>query len=147
MALTLPRTLLVALAVLSCAGAPTQAQSTGSSEAPPQHTVLDGVYTDAQAARGEDVWWDVCSGCHEDGDFLDPAFHEKWADKPLYFLFKDIRNLMPDDNPGVLTRQEVADALAYILKVNRFPAGDTELSTEDDPLREILWKMPPSGGR
>lgn len=145
--MTLPRTLLPALAGLFLATSPTYAQTSDTSAAASQRSVLDGVYTPEQAIRGEDVYLDVCVECHEDGDFLDPVFHEQWADEPVYFLFKDIRTLMPDDNPGALSRQEVADALAFILKLNGFPPGDAELSTEDDALRQILWKMPPEGGR
>lgn len=141
------RTLVPILAVLLLAAPPAGAQSSDTAEAESQRTVLDGVYTEEQAEEGADVYLNICTGCHEDIDFLDPVFHETWADQPVYFLFKDIKDLMPDDNPGILTREEVALSLAYILQLNGFPAGDAPLPTEDDPLRQILWKMPPEDGR
>lgn len=145
--MTLLRTLVPPLAILLMAAAPVLAQSSDTADADTQKTVLDGVYTEAQAEEGADVYLNICTGCHEDIDFMDPVFHEAWADQPVYFLFKDILTLMPDDNPGILTREEVAVSLAYILRLNGYPAGDTPLPTEDAALREILWKMPPEGGR
>ena len=39
---------------------------------------------------------------------------------------------MPRDAPGKLSRQEVADIISYILQVNKFPAGEAELGTDDE---------------
>lgn len=143
----LPKHALPTLLVLLTTAMPVLAQSSEEGGEGTQRTVLDGVYTEEQAERGADVYLNICTGCHEDIDFLDPVFHEAWADQPVYFLFKDILTLMPDDNPGILTREEVALSLAYILELNGYPAGDTALPTEDELLRDILWKMPPESGR
>lgn len=145
--MTLLRIILPSLAALFVAVLPATAQSSDTADGEGPRTVLDGVYTEAQAEEGADVFLAICTGCHEDIDFVDRVFHEAWADQPLYFLFKDVLTLMPDDNPGILTREEVALSLAYILRLNGYPAGDSELPTEDAPLREILWKMPPESGR
>lgn len=145
--MSLLRTILPTLAALGVAATPALAQSSDTTDAEGPTTVLDGVYTEEQAREGADVYLNICTGCHEDVDFMDPVFHEAWADQPVYFLFKDILTLMPDDNPGILSREEVALSLAYILQLNGYPSGDTELPTKDDALREILWAMPPGGGR
>jgi hypothetical protein len=36
-----------------------------------------------------------------------------------------------------LSREVYADLVAYILAVNKFPAGQTEISTEIEPLKLI----------
>jgi hypothetical protein len=46
---------------------------------------------------------------------------------------------MPDDDPGALTRAQYADLLAYILSLNKFPSGSTELATDVKPLNEIRF--------
>ena len=118
-----------------------------SVEAQTERTLLDGVYTDEQALRGEDIFYTVCTGCHETWEFTDAAFHQAWVDEPVYFIAKDIKELMPDDNPGILSQKEVVDVLSYMLQMNGYPTGDAELPEEEDALRTIIWKIPPNGGR
>jgi S-disulfanyl-L-cysteine oxidoreductase SoxD len=50
--------------------------------------------------------------------------------------------LMPADHPGSLTRPEAADLLAYILSFNKFPAGKTELPSDEDSLKKIMLPKP-----
>ena len=51
---------------------------------------------------------------------------------------------MPDDNPGGLPEQTYADIVAYMLQMNDFPAGDSELPTSLDMLMQL--KMFTDGG-
>jgi hypothetical protein len=44
---------------------------------------------------------------------------------------------MPANNPGVLSRQQNADVIAYILKANNWPAGSTELPTQLAAMKAI----------
>jgi len=44
---------------------------------------------------------------------------------------------MPDNDPGALSREEYADLVAYILSVNKFPTGATEIGTALAPLQQI----------
>ena len=44
---------------------------------------------------------------------------------------------MPDNDPGALSREEYADLVAYILSVNKFPTGATEIGTSLAPLQQI----------
>ena len=46
---------------------------------------------------------------------------------------------MPQNAPGSLSRQQNADILAFILKVNQFPAGKTELDRQTDILKQIKF--------
>ena len=68
------------------------------------------------------------------------AFLQAWDGKPVGKLFDVIRRTMPDDGPAVLSRRESADVVAYLLSANGFPAGQTELESEDAPLNNILIK-------
>ena len=110
-------------------------------------SVWDGVYTDAQAKRGEALYADRCASCHApDLSGLDQAppltgadFGTEWNDTSLNDLFERIRISMPGDKPGSLDRQQVADALAFILNKNNFPAGAMELTTEAEDLKAIRF--------
>lgn len=47
---------------------------------------------------------------------------------------------MPQDDPGRLSPQQTADAIAYILSANKFPPGKAELAQERARLREIRFE-------
>ena len=44
---------------------------------------------------------------------------------------------MPQDEPGTLSRQENSDIISYILSVNKFPSGKTELQQKTEQLKQI----------
>ena len=44
---------------------------------------------------------------------------------------------MPADAPESLKPQEYADLVAYLFSVNKFPAGETELPTNQEALEKI----------
>ena len=52
-------------------------------------------------------------------------------------VFDRIRTTMPQDNPGSLTRDDVADILAYLLKANALPPGAKELDRRSEYLKAI----------
>src|SRR5262245_38717308 len=86
-------------------------------------TVRQGVYTTAQASRGQAVYKEQCASCHGDalGGRLGPPltgddFVADWDKDPLSELFSKIKNTMPQDKPGKLTAQQTADVTAYILQ-------------------------------
>jgi mono/diheme cytochrome c family protein len=105
----------------------------------------DGVYTDAQARRGEAAYKKSCVSCHGeklDGSGQIPAlggeeFEMTWTGKNLDDIFERMQGSMPADNPGKLTRPENVDILAYILKANKLPAGTSELPSEAEALKKI----------
>jgi mono/diheme cytochrome c family protein len=97
-----------------------------------QKTVQDGVYTAAQADRGETLFGGSCASCHNPKDFVGQEFLAKWQGKPLFDLFDTVRATMPMDNPASLTAQQYADSVAYLLEMNAFPAGDAELKGDDE---------------
>ena len=110
-------------------------------------TVWDGVYTDDQAKRGEGFYGKECASCHgseltggESAPSLaGDSFFANWNGLTLGDLFERIRVSMPQNAPGSLSRQQNADILAFILKVNQFPAGKTELDRQTDILKTIKF--------
>jgi cytochrome c len=110
-------------------------------------TVWDGVYTDAQAQRGEGFYAKECASCHgaelTGGEAAPPltgdSFYANWNGLTLGDLFERIRVSMPQNAPGSLSRQENVDILAFILKVNQFPAGKAELDRQTEILKQIKF--------
>lgn len=110
-------------------------------------TVWDGVYSAGQVERGQTLYLQRCGTCHggrlegtEIGPSLtDDIFRTKWDGKPLGDLYDIIHATMPQDQPGVLTRQQAADTLALILSKGGFPAGQAEIPTQNAALGAITF--------
>ena len=108
-------------------------------------SLQDGVYTDAQAERGAEEYAARCASCHSAdlrGNSNSPSlvglsFMFIWEGKTLGELFGKMSTEMPTENPGSLSMQSYASVLAFILKSNEFPAGDSELAASADALASI----------
>jgi hypothetical protein len=136
---------LIALAILAAsllsglalmpetARAQTKAQTT-KAQPKPGRTVLDGIYTPVQAARGEAAYTKTCAECHDlsfDGTPVDGSgFIDNWREFPLDVLYTFISTTMPQDNPGELSADSYRDVLAYILKRNGYPEGRSDLTLD-----------------
>ena len=105
------------------------------------------VYSEAQALRGEELYQQHCSLCHGarlQGNPAAPltgeAFRGRWEDgkHTLDDLYYIIRSLMPNSAPGSLSKAQYADIVAYILKINHYPAGETELVPQAAVLRTVI---------
>jgi len=94
--------------------------------AQPARSVNDGVYTAAQAERGAKVFEKTCTACHDTARFTGAEFTSAWTGLPLKNLFSAVQT-MPEDNPGSLPPQEYADIIAFVLQLNEYPPGDSEL--------------------
>ena len=113
-------------------------------------TTGDGVYTAAQAARGESVYSSKCASCHGpdltgDGQASPLAgkdFTSAWNDQPLSDFFERIHATMPADAPGSLQPAEVADVVAFILNRNGMPAGEAELTAEPSAIKGVKFVTP-----
>ena len=101
-----------------------------------------GVYTAAQADRGISAVSIECASCHAPNRFTDDLFYTSFAGKPLWEMFDVISDSMPEDNPGSMKKEEYADVIAYLLKLNNFPAGATDLPIDKDALSAILMEKP-----
>jgi cytochrome c len=116
---------------------------------PVTRSTWDRVYSDEQAKRGAGVYALRCTHCHgeqlagngeEATPLAGPAFLSAWDGSTLGALFSRIRTTMPDDNPGTLGGQEIADVMAYVLSVNKFPAGQAELPHDSVQLQQIRFQ-------
>jgi mono/diheme cytochrome c family protein len=115
-------------------------------------TVQDGVYTNAQAERGQAIYAKRCASCHGDklgGGQAPPlvgdAFVGNWRSEPLSTLVDKIRHTMPADAPGDLTAAQSTDLVAHILKTGGFRAGTTELASTEEALTNVTWPAKPGG--
>ncbi len=117
-------------------GASAGAVSPAQSQQEQVISVRDGVYTEAQARRGEKTYGDVCIACHIPEWFAD-GFLDSWNGTRVSALFELISTTMPEDRPGGLKQRQFADVLAYIFQMNGLPAGETELR----PDKEVMGKI------
>ena len=109
-------------------------------------TVLDGVFTAAQARRGRRVYDQNCESCHGPelkGGEMAPSvaggdFIVFWTELPVGTLFDRIKTTMPEDGPGRLSDEEYTDVVAYLLDANDYPAGEAELPTDKMALDAIM---------
>ena len=98
-------------------------------------SVSDGVYSAAQAVRGQEIYKAQCAECHGnalEGTVGSPlagdSFLSDWSARPLSALVDKIQKTMPFSAPGSLSPQQSADLTAYMLQVGKFPAGRAELT-------------------
>jgi mono/diheme cytochrome c family protein len=113
----------------------------------PQATrsVWDGVYNDAQAKRGRQVYDKECASCHgtdlSGGESAPPLagaeFLSNWTGMTVGDLFERTRTSMPQNTPGKLSRQQDADVVAYLLSANGFPEGKAEMDKQTELLKQI----------
>ncbi len=150
--------LVVAAAIPAAAAAYLASAGTNSLLAPalsaqePQKTIWDGVFTEAQALRGEQKYYDNCGHCHLDnlrgGDEGEPpligtAFKFRFDQEHLSDVFQVISQSMPRNKPGSLDLQTYSDILAFILYANRAPVGEKELVPDIEALKQILFTEKP----
>ena len=111
-------------------------------------SVWDGVYSEEQAKRGEEIYKKECASCHADtlvggggaAALTGGSFLSNWNGLTLGDLYDRIRKTMPQGSPGKLNKQQDADVLAYLLSFNKFPAGKTDLQKQVEFLREIRFE-------
>src|SRR5262245_46449902 len=124
---------LVAIVIAAVVG--TAAGAVTATAAGPQtgkSTLWDGLYTDEQAARGNNVFSATCSNCHTlesqgNRPLSGKKFWDSYTQKTVGDLFTFMQKNMPNGNGGSLSEKTYADLVALVLKSNGIPAGTTEL--------------------
>ena len=101
-------------------------------------TTNDGVYTKKQADDAKAQFDKICADCHpftvagkkkvKDVPLGEDPFYDNWTGRPLADMISTIVLTMPNDGSAVVTDEEAANLVAYILQQNGFKAGDTALS-------------------
>jgi len=112
-----------------------------------------GLYSAAQAKRGAELYQSPaqqCSVCHgADLGGVGPQpplngdnFLSIYTGQSALVLYDKMQKTMPQSSPGSLTPAQTADLLAYILSVNKYPAGDVELPGDREKLKAIQIPKP-----
>jgi mono/diheme cytochrome c family protein len=132
---------LAGLLLLASATASRVTAQTGA----PHRTVWDGVYTEAQAARGVTAFAQSCSGCHAlsaegKAPLVGDAFWKSFAQKSVGDLLEFVSANMPNGTPGSLDESTYRDIVALMLKSNGFPAGTNELRRDTSANVQIVQK-------
>jgi alcohol dehydrogenase (cytochrome c) len=109
-----------------------------------QALVQSGVYSAAQATRGQALYAAHCAKCH--GQQLEGAsaaalsgsrFMAKWNGKSVEELLYITRTQMPYGAAGTLSQQQYVDIVAAQLRANGYSAGTLELPADDAALKAI----------
>lgn len=115
-------------------------------------SVWKGVYTEKQAVRGKKTYEDECASCHPVGEAGDeaapslvgPVFTARWLEQTVGDIFVATRTTMPQSAPASLSKEAYADIVAYMLEINKYPAGDTELPSNLETLQLIVIDEKPA---
>lgn len=106
-------------------------------------TTRDGVYSAAQAARGEDLFSSICMNCHEISEFTGAgAYLESVEGKKLWDTFEYVWSEMPEDDPASLNPEDYAAVLSYIFRQYGLPAGNDDLPIDRSSLSAITITAP-----
>ena len=109
-----------------------------AAQTPPEKTAAThGAYSEAQAIEGELVFKKNCASCHDLNFHTGEEFRMNWFGRNVWDLFKLLKTTMPDDNIGGLTDDEYTRVMAYIFKLNGFPASADSLKADSLEMRKI----------
>jgi len=123
--------------------APLKPTKTAAADTAKGPSTLDGLYTDEQASRGKDVYFNSCRSCHTPASHTGATFNQWWRGKHLSDLFAFVSTRMPKNDPGSLAPEDVADVMAYLLKMNAMPVGPNELPADVDSLKKYRIEAKP----
>lgn len=110
-------------------------------QTPDRQTVWNGVYTEAQAARGSTAYIANCAPCHGlemqgVANLKGDDFMQRWREFDVRGLYDWISKSMPrprkesDNRPGSLSESTYVDIIAHVFRGNGFPAGSRELMVD-----------------
>ena len=111
-----------------------------------QVSVSTGVYTEAEAQRGQAAYASRCATCHgralvstnDAPSLVGEPFAIGWKGKTLAERFTTIKESMPPNNPGDLTDRFVIDVLAFILKSNGYAPGGNPMPEDPADLEKFI---------
>lgn len=156
--------LLLLVSVLACSTAVVTAPPVASGDelarpaapepapAPPPTSVLDGIFTEAQAERGRVAYEAHCGECHGEGlgggemapGLTGVAFRFRWRGLKVADIYDSVESTMPPEEPATLGDQVYIDVVAFLLSANGYPTGDRELTADSELLEGVaVERMPP----
>jgi len=86
--------------------------------------ILNGIYTRAQATRGERTYKTTCQTCHVTRQYKGLIQQSENSKVQISAYLDLISQTMPQDAPGSLSEDAYLNLIAYILSLNDFPATD-----------------------
>jgi S-disulfanyl-L-cysteine oxidoreductase SoxD len=118
---------------------------------PAAQSLLAGAYTEEQALRGRDAYYEHCLQCHgatmagvdKAPPLAGPQFVSTWAGAPLAALVARI-STMPPEKPASLSQEQRVDILTYLLWYNGLPLGNEPLSADQGILTQLTFQVPPN---
>jgi cytochrome c len=129
---------------------------TATPDAQAGRTIWSGIYSEAQARRGEEAYNVQCAYCHQpdlSGGFFDngtgraPAlagpkafdssFVDRWRDQTVGEFIATIAATMPQTKPASLPVQTYIDIATFVMSKNGVPAGAADLPADVPTLQEI----------
>jgi S-disulfanyl-L-cysteine oxidoreductase SoxD len=121
------------------------ASAVASGQGAAARTTWDGVFSKDQARRGEEAANEHCVKCHGDGlagkemspGLEGPEFFNSWEGTSVADFYTRVRETMPLDAPNSLSASTARDVVAYILQLNAFPDGATDLPASVAELNTI----------
>jgi mono/diheme cytochrome c family protein len=100
-----------------------------------------GVFTEAQARRGEQLFNQACSKCHNVTDHTGTSFTAKWSSNSLGDIFDQV-STMPPASPGGLNPDGYANLVAFFLSKSGYTPGREELPADRNALKGIRVGTP-----
>jgi cytochrome c2 len=101
-------------------------------------SVGDRVYSDAQAARGQQLYEKQCVSCHGaslEGIVGPPLagdrFLAAWSARSLEDLVSKIERTMPPERSGSVSRVQAIELTAFFLRVGKNAPGQSELAAAE----------------
>lgn len=127
--------------------APRSRPSNAPAKAPAAAPATDsaGWFTAEQAARGKPLYEQHCGKCHGTNFVPDDfatglkgaAFDWRWKERTVYDFYETTRTTMPPGEGGTIGPRTTADIVAYILQVNGFAPGSSELPADPAKLQQM----------
>lgn len=117
--------------------ATTTLQAPSGARAAAGGSTTGAVFSDAQANRGRDTFRAGCTECHFSSEFRDSSFKFKWSRRSAGNLYQMIQTEMPEDAPGSLSPEQTVELVSYILRMNGFEPGASDIMPDRAVLDEI----------
>jgi hypothetical protein len=132
-----------ATGITQVASSPPAGQPPAASDS--KKTVWDGVFSDAQAVRGQALYSRWCTTCHRDdltGSDGPPLrgldFFIRWREQTIGAMLGEVGETMPESDPGSLKPQEYLDILGFLFKANGVPVGTVDLTVDSDAVQRTM---------
>jgi quinoprotein glucose dehydrogenase len=115
----------------------------------PASPTQPGIYSTAQAFRGQSEYGAKCAACHAvdltGSEHAPPLkgrrFWAEWDQEAVRSLYSRIISTMPPSDPGSVAPKDVIDIVTFLLQSNGLPAGEKAIENPNE-LNVIRLKGP-----